>query len=186
MNPIVVATIRRHWPLVGAIGVFAVFTVADQLLFDPAARRYQAAVKRATELGLALDPAQTPAMMPPRVFAVVADNALPSAEATEMANSGVLTARLVETLSRVAGASGVEMVSTQPGAVSQQSRSVTVRGQFRLRGRYDRLVAFLDELSRTGTLIAVDRFTIAPESGGRMQMDLWVSRLVLKQTRRGR
>lgn len=186
MNPILVATLRRHWPLVGAVGLFATFTLAHQFVFQPAARRYEASVKRASELGLVLDPTRASAMMPPRVFALVADNALPSAEALELGNSGVLTARLLEDLSRILGERGLEVMATQPGPVSQQSRSVTVRANLRLRGRYAEVVSMFDALAQSGRLISVDRFTMNPEGAGQMQIDLWVSRLILKQERRAR
>lgn len=65
MNPVLAATLRRHWPFVGAAGLFAIFMFVHQVFFEPAAKRYEVAVKKASELGLALDPTDAPAMMPP-------------------------------------------------------------------------------------------------------------------------
>jgi hypothetical protein len=148
--------------------------------------RYERAVKQATELGLALDPAQTNAMMPPRVFALVADNALLAAEAQELGDSGVLTARLLEDVTRLLGASGMEVLATEPGPVTQQSRSVTVNAHLRVRGRYPQFVALVDALVRSGSLIGIDRFTFMDLAPGIQEIDLWVSRLVLKQERAGK
>ena len=181
MNPILAATLRRHWPLVGAVGLFSVFFLVDQVIFQPAARRYDRAVKQATELGLALDPAQSTELMPPRVFALVADNALLSTEAQELGDSGVLTARLLEDMTRLIGDNGMEVLATEPGAVTQQSRSVTVNAHLRVRGRYPQFVTLLEQIAQGGNLIAVDRFTFSNPAPGDEQIDLWISRLVLKQ-----
>ena len=183
MNPIWSAALRRNWPLVGAVGIFAVFTLVHQLFFVPTARRYQDAVKQAAELGLSLDLAQAPSVLPPRVFALVADNALPGAAALELGNSGVLTARLLEDLTRAVGRNGMEVMMTEPGAVTQESRSAQARAFLRVRGRYGQLVALLDDLAKGRELLAVDRFSLAATATGQVTLDLWVSRLVLKQDR---
>lgn len=184
MNPVLEATLRRNWPLVGAAGLFAIFMFVHQVLFQPAAKRYVAAIKKASELGLALDPTQSPAVLPPRVFALVADNTLPAAEAQDLGNSGVLTARLLEDLTRVIGERGMEVIMTEPGAVTQQSRAVQVRAYLRVRGRYGQFVSLLDGLARGRELIAIDRFTLTPQGQGQELLDLWVSRLILKQETR--
>jgi len=184
MNPVLAATLRRNWPLVGAAGLFAIFMFVHQVLFQPAAERYVAAMKKASELGLALDPTQSPVMLPPRVFALVADNALPATEAQELGNSGVLTARMLEDLTRLIGENGMEVIVTEPGAVTQQSRAVQVRAYLKIRGRYSQFVALLDALARGRELIAIDRFTMTSQGQGQELMDLWVSRYILKQDTR--
>ncbi len=173
--------LRRHWPLVGAVGLFAIFSLVHQVFFQPTARRYGAAVKQASELGLSLDPEKAPVMLPPRVFALVADNALPSAQAQDLGNSGVLTARLLEDFTRMLGQHGMEVMMTEPGAVTQESHSVQVRAYLKVRGRYDQLVSLFDDLARSKTLIAVDRFTLVSQEPAHEMLDIWVSRLVLKQ-----
>ena len=186
MNPVLAATLRRNWPLVGAAALFAIFMFVHQVFFQPAAARYAAATQTASELGLALDPSQAPVMLPPRVFALVADNALPAAEAQELGNSGVLTARLLEDLTRMISEHGMEVLMTEPGAVTQQSRAVQVRASLKVRGRYSEFVSFLDGLARGRQLIAIDRFTLTSQGQGQEQLDLWVSRYVLKQEARNK
>ncbi len=180
MNPFLAATLRRHWPLVLATVVFVLFMLADQAVFRPAAHRYQAALARARGLGLSLDPVQVEPVLPPRVFARVTDNALAPAAAVEQANSGVLTARLLEETSQIAQRSGLEVIASEPGLVSQEETSAIVRAHLTMRGSYAGFVAFTDALMRSNHLIAVDRFTLAPQ-GTTLAIELWVSRLVLKR-----
>ena len=183
VNPIWATMLRRHWALVGAIGLFAVFSLANALVFQPVARRYEVAEKQAAELGLTSDPAKSPALMPPRVFALVADNALPSSQAQELGNSGVLTARLLEDLTRLIDAHGMEVMMTEPGAVTQEGRSVIVRAYLKVSGRYDQLVTLFGDVAKDRQLIAIDRFNLSTTAPGRESIDLWVSRLILKQDR---
>lgn len=182
MNPILVATLRRNWPVVGTVLVFLVFTIAHQIFFQPALARYKKAVKDATRLGLSLDPNAQQVLMPPRVFALVSENALPSKQALDEGNSGVLTAHLLEEFTKLAGSHGMEVLMTEPGAVTQQPNSVTVRAYLKMRGRYDEFVSLLDELARGRKLVGVDRFLMVP-AGNELVIDVWVSRYVLKQER---
>ena len=117
------------------------------------------------------------------MFALVADNALSAAEAQELGNSGVLTARLLEDLTRLIGEHGMEVIMTEPGAVTQQSRAVQVRAYLKARGRYGEFASLLDALASGRQLIAVDRFTLTAQPSGQETLDLWVSRLILKQER---
>jgi hypothetical protein len=185
LNPVLAATLRRHWPLVGAVGFFAVFWLAHQFLFEPAARRYQESIKQASDLGLPLDLSRAPVVIPPRVLALVAENALPAQEAQELGTSGQLTARLLEDLTRAMNASGLEVLATQPGTVTQQPRYVQVRAYVKVRGRYREIVGVMESLAEGKHLMALDRFSLMPEGdGGAILADLWLSRLVLKQERR--
>ena len=122
-----------------------------------------------------------PEAMPPRLFALIADNSLPPATALERTASGALTAALVEDLNRMAGRHGMALVQTEPGPVTQQQGVVQVRAHLRIRCRYSEFVALLDEIARSGTLIAVDRFTLAPLESGSQMLEVWVSRCILKQ-----
>ena len=184
MNPLWIATLRRHWPLAGAIGLFLVFTLIHTSLFQPAAHRYQKALKRAREMGLVLDASQSPAMIPPRLFALVADNALPSAEAQERGGSGMLTAELLEDFSHLLAAQGLEVIVTEPGPVTQQDRAAQVRAYLKVKGRYGQFVAMIDSLARNRKLMAIDRFNLSNRGPGQETIELWVSRYVLKQDRR--
>ena len=180
MNPFLAAALRRHWPLVAATVVFVLFMLADQAVFRPAAERYTRAVAHARALGLSIDPAQAQPVMPPRVFARVTDNSLAPVAAVEQAGSGVLAARLLEELAQTAQHAGIEVLSSEPGLVSQQEASTIVRAHVTMRGSYSAYVDFLDTLMRGPHLIAIDRFSLAPQ-GNSLAIEVWASRLVLKR-----
>jgi hypothetical protein len=181
MNPLLTATFRRRWPVLGALLILFGLSVIDQVGFRPAAERYRKALKHASELGMALEPEAAPAFLPPRLFALFTDNALPAAEAQEQGNSGSLTAQLLEDLTNLMAARGIQVVVTEPGPVSQRVQSVQVRAHLKLRCRYEQFVALLQDMARSRKLLAVDRFTLAPDASGGQVLELWVSRCVLKQ-----
>ncbi len=181
MNALLLESLRRRWPLIGALAVGVIFSIAHLALFQPAARRYEVVLRHAGEMGLAFDPDQAPQSLPPRVFALLADNALPAATAQERGSSGALAATLIEDFTRLAGEHGMEAVSTEPGLVTQLPASVVVRAHLRLRCRYRQFVELLDDLARHGTLYAVDRFTLVPQDADHQMLEMWVSRYVLKQ-----
>jgi hypothetical protein len=180
-SPFLVAALRRHWPVLGALSVLLVLTVVHQLWFQPAAARYQRTLKQANELGMALDPGVMPSILPPRLFALVMDNSVTADEAVSMGNSGTLTAQVLEEVTRMAGVRGMQVVVTEPGPVSQADRSVQVRAHVKVRGRYEQFVGLLEDMARGGKLLAVDRFSLGPDGQGGELLDLWVSRLVLKR-----
>jgi hypothetical protein len=132
-------------------------------------------------MGLALDPSQAPQSLPPRVFALLADNAMPAAEASEHAASGALTASLLDDLNKRVSAHGMEVLVTEPGTVAQMPHSVLVRAHLKIRCRYAQFTSLLDDLSRSGSLISLDRFTLLPNESGTEFLEVWVSRSVLKQ-----
>jgi len=181
MNPLWIAALRRQWPLVGAIAVFAVFTIADQVAFRPTARRFDAALKRAAQVGMAIDPDQAAPILSPRLFALLADNAMPAAEAQTQGNSGVLTAQFMSELTELMGHQGIQVIVTEPGPVTQQPLSARLTAHLKLRCRYPQFVATLDELARGTHLIAMDRFQLAPQTGGYVVVEVWMSRYVIKQ-----
>ena len=80
----------------------------------------------------------------------------------------------------------IAVIVTEPGPVTQQNESVVVRAHLRLRCRYDQFVELLDAITRGPKLYSVDRFTISSEASGAQILELWISRLILKQTRAGR
>jgi len=182
MNPLLAAQIRRQWTLATAGGVLLLFLVLHLLAFQPALRRYQAAVKQAADLGLTLDPDRAPRMMPARVFALLSDNSLPAAAADRQGSSGELTSATLEEISRLAGQHGMNIIAAEPGVTARLPRAVQVRAHLRASCSYREFVAFLDDLNRSGRLVSVDRFTLMSVSSGRQTLDLWVTRYVLKQT----
>lgn len=179
MSPFLVATIRRHWPVLGALGLLLVVTAVNQFWYGPAAVRYHRTLKQANELGMALDPEVTPAFMPPRLFALLTDNSLSVEDAEAMARSGTLTAQLLQDVTSLTSARGIQVIVTEPGPISQQAMSVQVRAHVRLRCRYDQYVALLEDMTKSGKLFAVDRFTFSADGF----LDLWVSRLILRRDR---
>ena len=179
--------LRRYWPLAGAAGIFVLFTAADQVWFRPTARHYEGALRHFRDLGLALDPDSLPAVPPPPgLLALVSNNSLTAAEAQERGNSGVLTARLLEDLTEVTSGRGIQLLGTEPGAVTQQPGSVLVRAHLKLRCSYPQFVALLDDFAHGSRLISADRLSLDARSGAGMTAELWVSRLILKQSKLAR
>jgi hypothetical protein len=180
-NPLLIASVRRQWTLIGAIGFLVAFTVAHQVWFRPTADRYKKVLKQANELGMVLDQGAAPAILPPRLFALVADNSLPAEQAVTLSNSGTLTAQLLEDVTRMTSQRSMQVMVTEPGPVSQQAKSLQVRAHIKVRGRYGQFVALLRDLAASGELYAVDRFSISPDGSGGQVLDLYVSRLFLKR-----
>jgi hypothetical protein len=181
INPLWIAAMRRQWPLAGAIVVFLLFLLVHVAFFRPTADRYQNAMRRAQELGVAFEPTASVEVMPPRVYAAIAENAMPAAKAKDEGDSGALSASLVETVSRLAARRGMDVIVTEPAPTTQQPQSVVVRAHMRVRASYSDFVAFLADLAAQEHLLAVDRFTLQPAGGGEQLVDLYVSRYVLKQ-----
>jgi hypothetical protein len=181
MNPLMIATLRRHWPLIGGVLVFFGFLIVHVLVFQPGTRRLSAALKRSADLGLPVDPAQAEPMMPPRLFALLAANSLPAAVSLERTNSGALVAELVGDVTALATQVGMEAVTTEPGTATPHGQGVIVRARLRLRAEYTELVALTDALARSGKLYSVDRFSLIHQPAGAPILELYVSRYVLKQ-----
>jgi hypothetical protein len=179
MNPLAEAWLRRHWPALVSLVVLALFTLVHQLWFQPTAQRYARALKAATDLGMPLDPNNLPRIMPPRLFARIADNSLPEARAQEAANSGQLTAELLGDLSSAMSRRGLTVTGTDPSPTSNNEHSILLRAHVRARGRYADFVMLLDDLARDTRLYSVDRFTMMPDGAGGIFVELWASRLVL-------
>jgi Tfp pilus assembly protein PilO len=179
-NPLVLAALRRQWPLVGAVLVFLVFTIANLAWVGPLQGRYKALTVRATQLGMAVDPEVTPRTMSPSLMAMFVRNSLDPETATQQATSGQLTATLLEDMTRLASRNGLEVVAAEQGPVTQQGDAVQVRGHLRLYGDYRALVRMLSELTSTGRLYSIERFAISRPAGSRTTIELWVSRYILK------
>lgn len=180
MNRMSEVWLRRHWPALAAMGILAVLTLVHQLWFQPTARRYARALKVATDLGMPLDPNDLPRIIPPRLFAHIADNSLPEARAQEAANSGQLTAEFLGELSERMSRRGLVVMGTDPSPTTNNEGSILLRAHVRARGRYADFVMLIDDLARDARLYGIDRFTLTPEAGGAVNIELWASRLVLK------
>lgn len=181
MNVGVMETFRRQWPVAGALALLLGFAVVNAFVFEPTARRYEAAIQHAAELGLAVENGQATPVLPPRVFALLTDHALAPAEAQERASSGALTASLLEDLNRACSARGLSVLVTEPGPITQTPQAVQVRAHVRMRGSYPSLTNVLGDLAKNNSMIALDRYTLMPSESGSLSIELWVSRYVLKQ-----
>jgi hypothetical protein len=182
INPLWTAAMRRQWPLVGAVILFLFFTLAHMLAFEPTVARYQRAVSRADKLGIPVDPLEHSQVVPPRVFALLAENAMPAADARREGDSGALGAAMLEEMTRLAGRAGLEVLVTEPGPVIQSANSVHVRAHMRVSGTYSEFVAFLRSLAQNERLYGVDRFTLQAGEGGGQLIDVWVSRYLIKHS----
>jgi hypothetical protein len=182
MNPLFVEALRRQWQLLGALSLFLVFVLVHVTMFTPTVRRYETALKEAVALGMPLDPNQMPRSLPPRVFALLAENALQPAAAAERGSSGALTSSLMEDMNALTAKHGMQLAATDPGPLTQLPNSVQVRAHLRIRCRYDAFVGLLDDMAKGGSLIAVERFALTPADNGTETLELWVSRYILKQS----
>jgi hypothetical protein len=180
INPVFSAQLRRHWQVVVSIVVFVLFVVVHLVVFRPNSQRLVAALKRAGDLGLALDPDRSPPVMPPRVLALLTDNALPASSTG--GESGTLTADLLEELTQLTTRRGMQVLVTDPGTTAIEAKAVQVRAHLRIRCSPSQFIAFLDDLGRSNRVISVDRFALVAGESGRDILDLWVTRYILKQT----
>jgi hypothetical protein len=182
MNPLILAALRRHWQLVGALATFVIFTIIHLGFFLPAAKRYQTALENAGGLQAVLESGGTHPMLPPRLYALMAQNSLAPQDAVDRGGSGALGVILLEDLDHLAQRSGLTVLTSEPGAVTQEPLTTQVRAHLRLRGNYAEAVAFFGELARLDGLTLVERFQIGPSNDGGVVLDAWLSRLYLKQS----
>jgi len=166
--------------VLGALALFLIFALANALAFTPTARRYDASVKRNTALGLSADRVSCRDPAAAGVRAAHRSRAA-AGEAQERANSGALTASLLEDLNQIASQHGLSVLATEPGPVSQDPQSARVRAHLKMRGSYAAFVSWLADVAKDGSLAALDRFSLQPGEGGSMLIDVSVSRYVLKQ-----
>lgn len=181
MNPYLLERGRRNAPIIATVGALLVFLGVHFAVFAPHAARLQNATRRAHAHGISLDPDNQPVLMPPRVVALVSRNALPERQALALGNSGELTADLIAELTEIANRSGLDVTATEPGAAAQQGGAVHVRARVRASGSYVQFVHLLDALARGPHLISVDRFEMSHTERGRQQLELWVTRYVIKR-----
>lgn len=184
MNALTSARLRRQLPMFAAVATVAIFAAVHGFGFAPLAERYKRSLQTAATLGLMVDPQHPAAQMPlsPRLFRLIADNSLPASEATMRSQSGELTAAMLQALSGVASRHGLETVVAEPGLLTQQNGTLELRAHLRLRGHYTELVSMLDELTRSGKLYAIERFSIQPSEAGAEDIELWIAGCVVKRS----
>jgi hypothetical protein len=179
IDPLLMAQARRHWQLLGAVAVLILFLFGQFVIFQPELRRYQAMVQRSGNQGLT--PARPTRPMSPQVRDLLVSNSLPDAVAQQRGASGELAAELVNDITRLMDEHGMELLGTEPGIVTQQPKGAEVRAHLRVQCSYGELVAFCDALANSGKLISIDRMALTGGSPGRHELELWVTRYVLKR-----
>ena len=180
ISPLLEARLRRYWQVSLAVTLAVLFTVGHQVFFRIVADRYDRAIRRATDLGLAVDPTKPLSVTPPRLLVVLAANMLPANVADVSRESGALASSMLEELTQSTHRHGMEVVVAEPGITSQESNAVQLRAHLRILCNYAQLVSFLDDISRDGSLLSIDRFTMNEAKEGRSVLDLWVTRYVIK------
>ena len=180
ISPLLEARLRRYWQVTLAVTLTVLFSVGHQVWFRMVADRYDHAIRHATDLGLAVDPTQPLAVTPPRLLVVLAANMLPASVADVSRESGALAASMLEELAQSTHRHGMQVVAAEPGITSQESNAVQLRAHLRILCTYPQFVAFLDDLSRSGSLTSVDRFSMVEDREGHTALDLWVTRYVIK------
>ncbi|NOT32629.1 MAG: type 4a pilus biogenesis protein PilO [Candidatus Eisenbacteria bacterium] len=180
MNTLLLQQLRRHWQIVAAATLLLAFLATHFMIFHPARTRLEHATTRAQSMRVTLDPDRQPVLVPPRVVALFAENSLTTARAVELGNSGELTADLLSEASEIANRCGMDVLTTEPGAAAQQGEAVQVRARLTARADYSDLVRFMDAISRSPRLIAVDHFVL--KGSGRSVCELSIVRYVLKRS----
>lgn len=182
MDPYWTSFARRNWQALAALLLFLVFSGVHAAAFRPVLARYRGDVQQAVELGMPLDAAGAPPAASARVTALLADNSLNAAVAEEQGTSGALTAGLLDEVTRLVAKCGLEVVATEQGLVTQLPGSVQVRAHLKLRGRYAAFVNLLGGISRSGTLVTVDRFNLQARPGDEQDIEVWLTQHILKRT----
>jgi len=183
MSPFWKDLARRNPQPVAALLVFLTFVAVHAAAFQPGLTRHRRTMDQAARLGMSLDAIGMQPTASPRAAALLADISLNTAVAEEQGTSGALTANLLDEVTRLVAKSGLEVVATEQGLVTQLPASVQVRAHLKLRGHYAEFVDLLGRISRSRSLIAVDRFTLQAGAGGGQDIEVWMSQLVLKRTR---
>lgn len=178
--PTLDASMRRHWQAVVAIVLLALLIAVHLVLFGGAAQSYQRAMKKARDMGLAVDHSRPLVVTPPRVLVLLAANMLPPGTTDINRDGGSLASSMLEELTQLTQRHRMRVVITEPGLTSQDSRSIQTRAHLRVQCTYADFLALLDDLAKEPSLISVDRFAMTQGRDGRQLLDLWVTRFVLK------
>lgn len=186
MSPSWTSFARRNWQAVAALLVLVAFAGVHVAAFRPVLARYHRDLQHAVELGMPLDASGTPVAASARVTTLLAGNSLNAAVAEEQGTSGALTAGLLDEVTRLVARCGLQVVATEQGLVTQLPGSVQVRAHLKLRGRYAAFVDLLGGISRSGTLVAVDRFELKAAGGDGQDIEVWLTQHILKRTRSAR
>ncbi len=180
LSPAQNVRLRRYRVALGLAVTLAGFHLANALLFEPTARRYERAVRQLGELGLGSQPGGSGRVLPPRLYRLMAENSRRAAEVAELGATGGLATALLETSTRLMTECGVEVMATDPGNVVQSPRVAQVHVELKARARYAQLVTFLDRLSGSGKLIEVDRLNLVSDTPEQVEAQLSLTQYVFK------
>jgi len=181
-NPVFDAKLRRQLPIMVALVTSMVFLAVHNALFQPMVQRYERAVKAAGEAGAVFDGSKVQPMLPPRVHTLLMEHSLGEAEATQKSRAGLLGVELAQELSDAANRNGLTVTVAEPGAGGESPTTIQPRAHLRLRGRYASLLALLDDLAVSGSLVSVERLTITPVGEGIQDIDLYASGFILRRS----
>lgn len=173
--------LRRSWAALLALLVGSGLWSVHTLSFGPLAARYRTQLTQAGEIGASLDPRLAAAPLPPRVIDLLRINSVAAADAGGLSQSGFLATDLVRRVSEKAVACGIDVAASKPGTGSQTATTLEVRAELRLRGSYQQVVRLLDDLASEGTFYRVEELSVVPLSGGIVQADLQLARMLLKR-----
>lgn len=180
LPPRIRARLRRVRVPLMLLLVLAVFYVANMAVFEPTARRYERAVRQLGDVGLGSQPGGRGRVLPPRLYRYMAENSRPPEDVSKMAASGGLASSLLETATHLMTDSGIEVTATDPGNVVQTPRMAQVRVEVKARARYGQIVSFLDQLSRSGKLIQVDRLSLLSDTPDAVEAQISLTQFVFK------
>jgi hypothetical protein len=171
---------RRNVPEIIAV-LAALILLVDVVVYRPAQARMQRAERAATDLGFSFDPSSRRVLLPIQVSSFVMDNSMAEDEAEVAGRTGMLAADLLDQMTRLASQSGLAVIATEPGLTLQQPTEVLVRARLKARGSYPAFLRYMTALGNGEHLVTVDRFSIAANEGGDANIELWVTRHVIKR-----
>ena len=88
---------------------------------------------------------------------------------------------LLEDIGRIATRNGLRVLSSEPQPVMQEPLTTQVRAHLIMRGSYPAIAAFFGDLSDGESLFLVERFQLREGETGNDVLEIWISRLYLKQ-----
>jgi hypothetical protein len=175
------ALLRRYWPAFAALVVLALLWSMHTLVFQPLAQRYQRQLADAGDVGASLDPRLAAAPLPPRVTDLLRRNSVATEDADRLSQSGFLATDLVRRLSDTAVECGIDVAASEPGVATQTPSTLEVRAHLRLHCRYEQFVELLDDIADERSLYRVERLSLLPLPGNRVDVEIWVARVLLKR-----
>ena len=175
------SALRRYWPALAAVVVLTLLWSVHTFGFRPLAERYQQQLADAGDIGASLDPRLAAAPLPPRVTDLLRHNSVAGEDADRLSQSGFLATDLVRRLSETAVECGIDVAASEPGTATQTPTTLEVRAHLRLHCRYAQFVELLDDLASERSLYRIERMSLLPLPDNRVDIELWVARVLLKR-----